>query len=82
MIDKDEIGDISPEALTCDGFDEAIIGIAERIGMETIVAYDKDKVLEILMKDMSYEEAMEYYEYNILGAWMGDFTPIFIEKIV
>ena len=82
MIDKDEIGDISPEALTCDGFDEAIIGIAERIGMETIVAYDKDKVLEILMKDMSYEEAMEYYEYNILGALMGDFTPIFIEKIV
>lgn len=82
MIDKDEISDITPKALTCDGFDDAIIGIAERIGMEIIVAYDKDKIIEILMKDMDYEEAIEYYEFNILGAWMGDFTPIFIEKIV
>ena len=27
---------------------------------------------------MEYEEAMEWMEYNVCGAWMGDKTPIFV----
>ena len=27
---------------------------------------------------MTYEEAVEYYEFNIVGAWLGEFTPVFI----
>ena len=77
-----EIAEINPEALLCDGFDEAIIGLAERINLGPVVAYDVDKMLEIMVEcdGMSYEEAMEYFDYNILGAWMGENTPVFITR--
>lgn len=94
---REYISEINPEALLVDGFDEAIIGVAERIGLELIVAYDVDKIIEILMKDMEVTEDMledgqsiddlklemayEYFYFNIQGAWMGDHTPIFIKKI-
>jgi hypothetical protein len=92
----DEIREINPEALVCDGFDEAIIGVAERIDLGPIVAYDKDKMIEILMRDMDVDQddtqdgrsieeikfdlALEYFEFNILGAYVGEYTPIFISK--
>jgi hypothetical protein len=43
----EEIEDINPEALLCDGFDEAIIGMAERINLGPVVAYDVDKMIDI-----------------------------------
>ena len=78
----EEIEEINPEALLCDGFDEAIIGMAERINLGPVVAYDVDKMLEIMIErdGMTYEEAMEYFDYNILGAWMGEYTPVYIRK--
>jgi hypothetical protein len=77
----DFIGETNPEALLLDGFDDAIIGIAQRINLGPVVAYDVEKILHILCKDgMTYEEALEYYNFNILGAWMGEFTPIFVEN--
>ena len=36
---REEIEEINPEALLCDGFDEAIIGMAERINLGPVVAY-------------------------------------------
>ncbi len=76
----DFIGETNPEALLLDGFDDAIIGVAQRINLSPVVAYDVEKILNILCKDgMTYEEALEYYNFNILGAWMGEFTPIFVE---
>jgi len=94
----EEISEINPEALVCDGFDAAIIGIAERINLGPIIAYDKGKMIEILMQDMEvsedemeegqtiedkkYEMAIEYFDFNIIGAWMGEFTPIFITKTI
>jgi hypothetical protein len=77
----EEIEDINPEALLCDGFDEAIIGMAERINLGPVVAYDVDKMLNIMVErdGMTYEEAMEYFDYNILGAWMGENTPVYIQ---
>jgi len=77
---REEIAEINPEALLCDGFDEAIIGIAERINLGPIVAYSVEKILDILIQrdGMTYEEALEYFDYNILGSWMGENTPIFI----
>jgi hypothetical protein len=91
---REEVAEINPDALMCDGFDEAIIGMAERINLGPVVAYSVDKIIEILMKDMEvdekdleegesienlkYQMAYEYFEYNIKGAWMGEFTPVFI----
>ena len=67
------------KALTMDGYDDCIAGVLERFGMEPIIVYDKQRVLERLMQDgATDEEAYEFFEYNQLGAWMGDGTPGFI----
>ena len=79
----EEIEDINPEALLCDGFDDAIIGMAERINLGPVVAYNTEKMIDIMVErdGMTYEDAIEYFDYNILGAWMGEYTPVFIQTI-
>ena len=67
-----------PDLIILDGFDEAIIGVVERIGL-LAVCYDKSKILRILMRDMNEIEAIEYFEFNILGAYMGDSSPAFLD---
>ena len=79
----DEAADLYPdvEMLKMDGYDEAFIGVVERFGMEPILCYDKDKVLDILVAGgMDEDEALEFFEFNQLGAWMGDGTPCFLTR--
>ena len=68
---------LNTNALTADGFDEAIFGIGMR-NNQWVVIYNADKCIEILMKDMSEEEAVEHFEFNVTGAWCGDHTPMFV----
>ena len=77
------IESFNEEALTADGFDDAIMGIGERCGQPALVVYDRDKCIEILVKQFSddedpYTAAVEYFEYNVVGSWMGENTPIFV----
>ena len=71
------------DALVMDAYDDCAIGILERFGMEPIVLYDKDKVIQQLMDEGcdSYEEALEFYEFNQLGGWHGDKTPGFLVRL-
>lgn len=62
------------EFLKAEGFDDAIIGVDE-FSMRLI--YSVSKCIEILKKDMDEEEAVEYFEFNVKGAYMGEKTPIF-----
>ena len=62
-----------------DNLEDAFLGISYRCGEEPVAVYDMDKVLEILEKDMSPEDAREHFNFNILGQWVGDQTPIFLE---
>tara|TARA_R100001443_G_scaffold30212_1_gene43805 strand:- start:274 stop:513 length:240 start_codon:yes stop_codon:yes gene_type:complete len=68
--------------LKWDGFDNAIIGVGERNNTDSMIVYDYDKMVKVLVTrdDMSYEEAEEYIDYNIVGAWIGDTTPIIVTK--
>ena len=68
--------------LKWDGFDNAIIGTAERHNMETVIAYDLTKMVKIFVArvDMSVEEAHEYLKFNVIGAYIGEYTPIIINK--
>ena len=70
-------------ALTMDHYDDCVIGVLERYGMEKIVLYDKEKIIQKLIDDGcdSYEGALEYYEYNQLGGWHGDKTPGFLIRL-
>jgi hypothetical protein len=64
--------------LTADGFDEAIVGVARQF-TKTFVLYDLERVLQILMRDgLTREEAEEHFEFNIVGAFVGDATPAFL----
>jgi len=59
--------------LIADGFNDAVIGVDET-SMRLI--YSVRKCLEILQEYLDEEDAIEYFEYNVSGAWMGDKTPI------
>ena len=71
------------DVLLADGFDGAFIGVCSRFGMEPVAAYDRDKCLEVLVQrdGMSYEEAVEYFDFNVIGAWVGDQTPVFLTLV-
>lgn len=70
------------DLLLMDGYDDCIVGVCTRFGQLPIVAYDRGKVIQRLMDDgMGYEEAEEFFEFNQIGAWMGDATPCFIERL-
>jgi hypothetical protein len=69
------------ELLLADGFDAAFIGTGERCGQPTIAVYDREKCIEVLEKrdGMTQEEANEFFEFNVVGAWVGEQTPIFVD---
>ena len=76
----DLYGDDEPNILFAEGFDEAIAGVVWD-GERTRVVYDTELILELLMgrSEMSYEEAVEYFDYNIAGSYMGEYTPLYLE---
>jgi len=77
----DILSEINPQALKADGFDDAILGMYIRVGDDNLIAYDYDKCVKILQKEMSYEDAVEYLEFNVVNSYVGEGTPIFIKKI-
>ena len=77
---NEQIGD-DYSILLADGLDEAFIGIGWQFNTPLAV-YDRDKCIEILeSQGMTPEEAQEYFYFNTQGAYVGEQTPIFIEKI-
>ena len=73
----DEILDSYPddEILKADGLDEAIIGV-DQSSMRLI--YSVTKCIQVIMRDseIDEEEAIEYFEFNVSGAYVGEKTPI------
>jgi hypothetical protein len=68
--------DENTELLLADGFDDAIIGLCSK---SLRVIYDYDLMLEILEDEgMEEIEAIEHLEFNVLNAWVGDQTPIYM----
>lgn len=67
------------ECLTADGFDDAVIGIS--FGVCPVAVYSVQKIIHILMEDMSHEDAVEYFEYNIAGSYLGEKTPIYVYDV-
>ena len=61
-----------------DGFDDALIGIGQRFNSYFLV-YDRAKVLRALLRQgMTEEEALEWFEFNVVGGWVGEATPCFV----
>lgn len=69
------------DTLKVDGFDDAIMGYAGRCGMNDVLLYSTNKIIQILMErdGMTDEEAIEFFEFNIKGAYMGEGTPLYYD---
>ena len=78
----EDFGEEAETMLFADGFDDAIVGVGSAFGGDLCVIYDADAIVESLMKQgMDYAEALEFYDFNIAGAYVGEQTPIFMHKI-
>lgn len=76
--------------LLADGFDDAFIGytLIHQTG-KMVAVYDSELCIEILMdrekiiddfEEKTLEDAQEYFEFNVLGAYVGEGTPLFLTK--
>lgn len=76
---KERLAEQNPDALLADGFEDALVGISNRFGQPPLALYDYDRCIEILMArdKMSYEDAVEFFEFNVAGSWVGENTPAF-----
>lgn len=72
------------ELLFLDGFDDAIAGVVDGISVShnPKVCYILSGIIDILIAEgLSHEEAMEHFDFNIAGAYMGENTPVFLDMI-
>jgi len=76
------------EGLKADGFDDCVVGIGRQFNHDVVV-YDQDKIIQKLAIEFTdncndqdecdhYSEAEEYFEFNIVGGYVGVNTPVFI----
>lgn len=65
------------QVVLANGFEDAFVGIGRQFG-KPVAIYDREKCINILCKDMSFEDAEEYFSFNTEGAWVGEATPIFM----
>ena len=72
---REKVADMNPEAVLWDGLDDAIIGIS--IDNRTVYGLNK-MILLFQEQGMSEEEAMEWIDFNIISAYVGEYTPIHI----
>jgi hypothetical protein len=83
LNDINELSDNLDEPLLfADGFEDCLIGLAEGFGGNECLAYDKSKMIAKLESEgMTNEEALEYFDFNIGGAYVGSRTPIYSTTI-
>lgn len=75
---KSHMGD-DETILLADGLESAFMGIGRQFHYP-ITIYSYKKVIKNLMRQgMDREEAIEYFDYNIAGAFVGDQTPVFLQ---
>ena len=65
--------------MKADGLDDAIIGVGLQFDKPDRLIYDYDKCIDILMKlnDWTDEEAIEWMEFNVRGAYVVKAPPSF-----
>ncbi len=74
MIEENEI-------LIADGLESALIGVAQQYN-KYFAVYDRELAIKIFMDkdDMTWDDAEEWFEFNVVGAWVGENTPAFVTQ--
>ena len=82
MIDKEQLMEIlaDEECLTADGFEDALVGCT--YGVNVVAVYDINKMIEVLIEEgIEYDDAVEFLDYNVVGAYVGEKTPQYINFV-
>ena len=67
------------EILKADGFDDAVIGIDT--GTMRLI-YSVTRCVEILIVGgMDMNDAIEYFDFNVRGSYVGEKTPIWCDDM-
>ena len=78
-------GDYNPEMIRLEPrehFDWCIRGVVSRINLH-VLCYDVADII-IMLQDkmgMTEDDAIEHYYYNIEGSYMGEHSPVFLNKV-
>ena len=80
---RKHLAEHDPEMLLADGFDHCIIGTALTPGLGTRAVYSASAIIEHLVNvdGLSHDEAEEHFSFNIEGAFVGQHTPVFMQKL-
>jgi len=63
-------------------YDKAVIGIIDEMNPIRIV-YSKKKMIDVLVSNgMDKLEAVDHLEYNVWGAYKGDYTPVYLNDLI
>jgi hypothetical protein len=80
-MNREALAQIDENMVCFDGLDEVIIGHGYSWQSQNDLAvYDYHKIILILMKEheMTEDEALDFFSYNILGLYAGDQTPFIV----
>tara|TARA_R100000781_G_scaffold2704_2_gene4246 strand:+ start:1421 stop:1678 length:258 start_codon:yes stop_codon:yes gene_type:complete len=67
------------EMLFADGYDDAIIGYTDG----GIAVYSIESIITIMVtqEDMTHEDALDHFYYNVAGSYVGEYTPIYVHDL-
>ena len=76
--------EVEESALLLDGFDECLIGFAQRINEPVLAIYSWEKMVDLLIErdGMDYFDAVEFIDFNVIGAWVGEKTPMIVMPLI
>ncbi len=76
-----DIHEYAEGAILLDGLESAIVGITDEFGVGRRILYSKDKIIQILQErdGMTWDEAEEFFDYNIIGGYFGEKNPVFLD---
>lgn len=69
------------DILKADGFDDCVLGYDYNWDGVIRLIYSVDKIIKKLVRrdKMDIDEAIEYFEFNMRGAYVGEKTPIWCQ---
>lgn len=77
IVSREELAEENEKMLFADGFDDALIGTVQ-VFNNTVALYDRAKCIRVLQgQGMTWEDAEEYFDFNVTGAYVGENTPAF-----
>lgn len=75
----ESLSDVDPEIIVFHDYEEALIGYIERAGGPSVALYDKNKIIQLLIErdGLDEDDALDHYYYNIVGSYLGEYSPVF-----